>query len=223
MDASAIRWPVSHYDRSKSGHEFGIGDNVLIARLSPHILTDQSLIGHRGVVTEIDDLSMSSVEMHCFTCGGPHTMHEAELDYLGNSDMAEMRAKAGLSLQLETEPITASQAATRSLDDAIAVAMHKAGFLQPAVEDRAIPMSDPDLLQPVWSKYAYGTIWKMAPFKIFHTALVDVARLVDGALVEWCSFSLNRGWQVLTADDMETFTLEMPIRASLQSRLNVPF
>jgi hypothetical protein len=221
MDASTIRWPASHYYPAKKlVHEFKVGDNVMIARLSPHIWTDQSIIGHRGVITEVDEHSMSSVEMHCFTCRGDHTMHEAELDYLGSSDMAEMRSKAGLAGQLEMEPITEAATVARDLDDAIAVAMHKAGFLQPAVEDRPIPVCDPDLPQPVWSKYVYGKIWRMAAFKAFHAPLIEIARSVDGHLVEWSSFSLDNGWIPITTGDLETLTLEMPIRAVIQSRRN---
>jgi hypothetical protein len=219
--ASSIRWRPSLYTGEKNYHTLKEGDQVVIARLSPHIWTDQSLIGHIGHITELDDMSASSVEMHCVTCGGYHTMHEDELDFMGDIGMNALRDKIGDSGALRNESISKRDSDARDLEDDIAVAMYAAGFLMPAVEDRPTPAGDPLFRRPTWSKYAYGKIWRLAPFSKFHAALVEVARSVDGVLVEWASYSLAKGWIVISHDDLDTLTLEMPIRASLQSKTSV--
>jgi hypothetical protein len=215
---SSIRWRASHYTGDKNYHEFAVGDQVMIARLSPNIPTTQKIIGHFGEIIEVDDMCSTSVEFQCSACGGIHTMHEDELDYMGSTHMNALRDKTDSLRALDREPIDERTMVTEHIENSIAVAMHAAGFLMPAVEDRKVPAADPEFRRPHWSKYVYGKIWRLAPFSEYHAKLIDIARSVDGVLVEWASKSAKHGWVSIAADDLEVLTLEMPIRASLQSR-----
>jgi hypothetical protein len=218
---SSVRWRASHYTGDKSYHEFKEGDQVMIARVSPHIPTTKLIIGHFGKIVEVDDMSNSSVDVQCYTCDGIHTMHEDELDFMGDAHMNALRDKTNTMRAFEREPVDERVQITEHIENTIALGMHAAGFLMPAVEDLPIPASDPEFRRPHWSKYVYGKIWRIAPFSAYHAPLVDIARSVDGVLVEWASKSMQHGWVTIGADDLETLTLEMPIRACIQSRASV--
>lgn len=196
-------------------HTFKVGDRVRIARLSDGgAMTARSIIDHRGIITEIDDISPSLVEFRCATCGGVHSMHEQELDFLGDDLIRLLAEKAGIP----DDPVVVNES-NENLENFLAVGMHRAGFLRIAVHDKVVPASDPRYPRPVWAKHVFGFIGKLAPLRVYHDQLIKVAEQAGGYLVEWASFSYKSGYDsVITDDDLDTLTLEMPIRALMVAK-----
>lgn len=201
------------FGEDTSEHTFNVGDRVRIARIAG-TCTCREIIGHRGVIIEVDDISPSSVEMKCATCGGVHTMHEQELDFFGDDLVQLVQEKAGVPHD-NAEIDEASQ----NLEDMLAVGMHKAGFDRICIQNRDVPAGDPEAPRPTWQKYVYGVITRLAPFRVYHDALIKIARDSGGYLVEWASYSHKSGYNgVITDSDLDTLTLEMPIRALIVSK-----
>lgn len=196
-------------------HAFKVGDRVRIARLSDGgAMTSRAILDHRGIITEIDDISPSSVEMRCATCGGWHTMHEQELDFLGDDLIRLLQEKAGIP----DDPVVVNES-NENLENFLVVGMHHAGFQRISVQDKIVPAGDPRYPRPVWAKHVFGFIGRLAPFRVYHDQLIKVAEQAGGYLVEWASFSHKSGYDsVITADDLDTLTLEMPIRALMVAK-----
>lgn len=203
-----IRWRQPMFGPDFEKHTFKVEDRVRIARLADN-MTSRDIIGHRGVIIEIDELSNSSVEMRCSTCGGIHTMHEQELDFLGDDLIRMLQEKAGIP----DDPVVVNES-NENLENFLAVGMHRAGFLRISVQDKPAPAGDPRYPRPLWAKHVFGVIGRLAPFRVYHDALIKIAEQAGGYLVEWASFSHKDGYNsVITDEDLDTLTLEMPIRA----------
>lgn len=205
------RWPPPVFGETK--HALKEGDGVVIARLCEGIPTDSAILGHHGFIIDVDDVSSTMVEMKCLTCGGIHTMHEDELDFTESTLLVQVREKAGVPIECVSEIDQEKQA----LEDLIVEKMYGAGFRRVAVEDRPLPYADPRLRRPVWSKYVYAVTWKMTVFKAFLPMLVDIAREVDGCLVEWCYHDAKKGWCPISEDKANALTFQISIRLSIQS------
>lgn len=213
MTVSEIRWREPMYGPDTEQHTFKVGDRVRIARLADQ-MTTRDIIGHMGVITEIDDFSNSMVEFKCGTCQGIHTMHEQELDYYGDDLVQLVQAKAGIM----DEAVEINQAFV-NLEDFLAVAMYKAGFERIAVQDKETPHGDPSMPRPVWAKYVYGVIPKLAPLRVYADALIKIAREAGGYLAEWATYSVKSGYSgVITEHDLDTLAMEMPIRAVIVAK-----
>jgi hypothetical protein len=205
---SEIRWRQPMFGPDFEKHTFKVGDRVRIARLADN-MTSREIIDHRGIIIEIDDLSNSSVEMRCSTCGSIHTMHEQELDFMGDDLIRMLQEKAGIP----DDPVVVNES-NENLENFLAVGMHRAGFLRISVQDKPAPAGDPRYPRPVWAKHVYGVIGRLAPFRVYHDALIKVAEQAGGYLVEWASFSHKSGYDsLIRPEDLDTLTLEMPIRA----------
>jgi hypothetical protein len=213
VTVSEIRWRQPMFGKDFDRHTFRVGDRVRIARLVDSI-TSRAIIDHRGIVIEIDDMSPSMVEMRCATCNGIHTMHEQELDFLGADLIRLLQEKAGIPD--DPEVINESN---ENLEDFLAVGMHRAGLLRISVHDKAAPAGDPRYPRPVWQKYVFGFIGRLAPMRVYNDALVKIADQAGGYLVEWAVFSHESGYDAVTMpDDLNTLTLEMPIRALMVAK-----
>jgi hypothetical protein len=215
MTVSEIRWRQPMFGPDFDHHTFKVGDRVRIARLSDGgAMTSRAILDHRGIITEIDDISPSSVEMRCSTCGGWHTMHEQELDFLGDDLIRLLSEKASIP----EDPVVVNES-NENLEDFLAVGMHRAGFLRIAVHDKVVPAADPRYPRPVWAKHVYGFCGRLAPFRVWYDKLIKVAEEAGGYLVELASFSHRSGYDsVVTHDDLDTLTLEMPIRALMVAK-----
>jgi hypothetical protein len=198
------------FGRDGEKHTFNVGDRVRIARLADK-MTTRAIIGHRGIVSETDDFAQNSVEVECSTCGGVHTMHEQELDFYGDDLVQTLQEKAGIA----TEHVVVDES-KENLEDFLAVAMHKAGFDRICIHDKPVPAGDPRYPRPIWSKYVYGFIGRLSPFRVHNDALIKIAEQAGGYLAEWSSFSHKSGYNlVITEEDLDTLTLEMPFRATI--------
>jgi hypothetical protein len=210
---SEIRWRQPMFGPDGEQHTFKVGDRVRIARLAD-TMTTRAIIGHRGIIEEIDHLSSSSVEVRCATCGSVHTMHEQELDFFGDDLVQLLEEKAGI----KPETVVVDES-TQNLEDFLAVAMFKAGFDRISVQDKPMPHGDPRMARPVWSKHVYGVISKLAPLRVYADALIKIAHDAGGYLAEWHTYSHKGGYNsVITEADLDTLTLEMPIRALMVAK-----
>jgi hypothetical protein len=213
MTVSEIRWREPMFGPDGDRHVFKPGDRVRIARIADTI-TSREIIGHCGIIIEIDDMSTSSVDVRCSTCDGVHTMHEQELDFMGDDLIRLLAEKAGIP----DDPVAVDES-NENLENSLALAMHVAGFERICVHDRPPPAADPRSPRPMWSKYVYGVIGQLSPFRVHHEALVKIADAAGGYLVEWRSFSHKSGYNlVITADDLDTLTMEMPFQALIVSK-----
>lgn len=213
MNASEIRWREPMFGPDSEQHTFKVGDRVRIARIADAITT-REIIGHQGVIFETDSISPTSVEMQCHTCGGVHTMHEQELDYFGDDLVQFIQEKAGIPL----DPVIVDEV-KEALENSLALAAHRAGFHRVCVKDRPMPLGDPRCPRPVWSKHVYGVITRLAPLRGYHEALIQIADQAGGYLAEWAVYSHKFGYNaVITEADLDTLTLEMPIRALIVAK-----
>jgi hypothetical protein len=213
MHVSEIRWREPMFGPDIFAHTFKVGDRVRIARIADN-MTTRSIIGHRGIITEIDDISPNSVEVNCATCRSVHTMHEQELDFFGDDLVQTLMEKAGI----KQETVVVDEC-TENLEDFLAVGMHKAGFGRICVKNRPVSAGDPRYPRPVWSKHVYGFIGKLAPLRVYNDALVKIADQAGGYLAEWATFSHRSGYDsVIHDEDLDTLTLEMPIRALMVAK-----
>jgi hypothetical protein len=213
VNANEIRWREPIYGDDCWNHAFKVDDRVRIARIADKTTT-RALIGHFGVITDIDAVSPNSVEMLCSTCHSFHTMHEQELDFYGDDLVRLLEEKAGIKPE---EPVVDKE--KDRLENFLALLMHEAGFERICIKDIPAPAGDPRYSRPAWSKYSYGLIGAYAPFRGYHKALIKLADEAGGYLVEWACYSHKRGYNsVITEDDLDTMTIEMPIRALIVAK-----
>lgn len=209
---SALRWRSPE----KPPVRFEADDRVVIARIGD-ALTTRSIIGHVGVITEFIDEPLGGgdfawselpVEVRCFTCGGVHTMSQHELDLLGNDASIMVQEKAGMTVP-DAQPV--------ELDLKIIKAMHIAGFVRLALDDKPLPSSDPNVQRPAWSKYVYGTSPHMIDLRVYQDILIVVARAVGGVLVEWHCNKRGAYSELVMPDKLNACMVDVPFRALFQA------
>lgn len=210
---SSLRWRSPE----KPPVRFEINDRVVIARIGDG-MTTRAIIGHVGILTEFidDDLpggefawSQLAVEVSCRTCGGVHTMSQHELDLLGNDDSLLVQEKADL-VRPNAEAV--------DLDIGIVKAMHVAGFVRLALDDKPLPSSDPDLKRPAWSKFVYGTSPRMMDLRVYQDILIVVARACGGTLVEWHCNKRGVYSELVTPEKLDACMVDVPFRALFQAQ-----
>lgn len=215
LKAASLRWRSPEQPPLR----FDPGDRVIIARIGDG-MTTRELIGHVGVLENFldDDLpggtfawSELAVDVRCNTCGGTHTMSQHELDLLGSDDSLDVQEKADYARP---------DAPVVELDTRLVLAMHEAGFVRLAVDDKPKPAGDPAVVRPAWSKHVYGIGTELMDLTVYQERLMAVARTCGGALVEW--HLMGRGERsynsLVTPDRLHTCMVSVPFRALIEAR-----